>query len=503
MPRALAIFGHHNTPAVAGRATKIRGLTQAAERDQSMVMSDDAMKTGWSALLKPAWLPAISVLVGGILMHSMNVLMLATVLPSVVEDVGGARLMSWTSTAFLASSIVAATCTACLTAIMGARNAFCAGALIFGIGTLICALASSMVQVVAGRLVQGFGGGLLTAIAYVLVRNTFPDWLWPRVFALLSGAWSLSILIGPLLGGVFARYGNWRGAFFSVAGLACVLAVVAFRALPRTLSRAAVARVPGLRVALICAAIAAMSLTAIANHPLAKAGLFVAAIAALVAMLAVDRRAATPLLPSDAFSFHSLTGIGLWLALLVAVAYSPLQVFVPIFLQGLHGLDPLSSGYMVAGASFGWTAVSLIVAGTPPERSGRLLVAGPVMMVMGLLAIAFLMPLRPAPLVFPAIALTGGGIGACWAFIAHRVMSGARAGEGDIAASSVVTVQQAGFALGAALAGLVANAAGLSTGLSRSDVASAAFWVPTSFVLAAIAAMVMGIRLSARRIEAV
>jgi MFS family permease len=444
----------------------------------------------------------VAVLVGGVLLHSMNVLMLATVLPSVVEDVGGATLMSWTSSAFLASSIVAATCTGYLAAIVGARNVFCAGALIFGAGALVCALAPSMGQIVAGRFVQGFGGGLLTAMAYVLVRNTFPDSLWARAFALLAGGWSLSILVGPLVGGVFARYGDWRGAFFGVAGLACVLATVALRALPRSSSSSAGARVPGLRVALICAAIAAMSLTAVAGHPFVKVGLLVAAIAALALTLVVDRRAATPLLPSDAFSWHSATGIGLWLALLVSISYSPLQIFVPIFLQVLHGLDPLGAGYMVAGASLGWTAVSLAVAGLPQRHTDRLLVAGPLMMAAGLLGVALLMPLEPALLVFPAIALTGAGIGACWAFIAQRVMTGARKGEEDTAASAVATVQQTGFALGAALAGLVANAAGLSGGLNRTDVAAAALWVPASFVMAAFAATIMGIRLVRRRLAA-
>ena len=46
-----------------------------------------------------------------------------------------------------------------------------------------------------------------------------------------------------------------------------------------------------------------------------------------------------------------------------------------------------------------------------------------------------------------------------------------------------------------ALAGLAANAAGLSAGLTRTDVAAAAFWVPMSFVLAALAAVAMGVRL--------
>lgn len=466
-------------------------------------MSTEAAETGWSALLKPAWLPAVAVLVGGVLMHSMNVLMLATVLPSVVDEVGGATLVSWTSTAFLASSIVAATCTGYLTAIVGARNAFCAGALIFGTGALVCALAPSMEQVVAGRFVQGFGGGLLTALAYVLVRNTFPEILWARAFALISGAWSMSILVGPMVGGLFARYGDWRGAFFAVAALGCALAVVALLALPRTLTRAAPPRVPGLRVALICLAIAAMSLSAIAAHPLAKAGLFGAALAALIVMLLVDRRAAKPLLPSDAFSLSSTTGLGLWLALLVSISYSPIQIFVPIFLQSIHGLDPLGSGYMVAGASFGWTAVSLVVAGLTGERADRMLIVGPVLMATGLLGIALLMPLSPAPIVFPAIALVGGGIGACWAFTAQRVMRGARPGEEDIAASSVVTIQQTGFALGAAMAGLIANAAGLSAGLNRTDVLQAAFWVPVTFVAAAVIAILVGRRLSRRQTPAV
>src|SRR5258708_5293474 len=146
------------------------------------------------------------------------------------------------------SMILAATCTGYLTAIVGARNTFCAGALIFGAGALICALAPSMGQIVAGRFVQGFGGGLLTAMAYVLVRNTFPDTLWARAFALMAGAWSLSILVGPLVGGVFARYGDWRGAFFGVTGLACLLAAGARFALPQTLSTGGIPRVPGLRV---------------------------------------------------------------------------------------------------------------------------------------------------------------------------------------------------------------------------------------------------------------
>ena len=66
-------------------------------------------RQGWSMLVRREWLAPLAVLLGGILLHSMNVLMLATVLPTIVGELGGAALMSLPSTAFLASSIIAAT----------------------------------------------------------------------------------------------------------------------------------------------------------------------------------------------------------------------------------------------------------------------------------------------------------------------------------------------------------------------------------------------------------
>src|SRR5262249_13732857 len=137
-------------------------------------------------------------------------------LPSIVIDIGGAGLISWTNTAFLASSIVAAAGTGVLTTAIGARRSYCASAAIYCVGSILCGLAPTMSLVICGRFVQGFGSGLLAAIANVLVREVFPEALWPHVIAFLGSIWTISILVGPLIGGVFAMYGDWRGAFFAV-----------------------------------------------------------------------------------------------------------------------------------------------------------------------------------------------------------------------------------------------------------------------------------------------
>lgn len=460
-------------------------------------MQQGSAREGWRSLLRREWLPTLAVLLGGVLLQSMNVLMLTTVLPSIVGELGGVAMLSWPTTAFLASSIVAASCAGLLAATVGARAAYCAGVATFGLGALLCSLAPTMAWIVVGRLIQGFGGGLEAAAAYVAVRATFPEQVWSRTIALMSTSWSMSVLVGPLVGGMFARFGSWRSAFVATAVTAGVLAVGAFFILPAATSvrRTPAPRVPGGRVALICVAIAGTSSASIVGPPLAKAGLIFVALVALVLMLRLDRVASNPLLPSDAFSLHTPSGVGLWLALLLCVTYSPLQIYVPIFLQQLHGLDPLAAGFAVASASLGWTAASLATAGASERLRDRLILAGPATMGGSLMAIALLTPRSATLLLIPAIVLLGIGIGQCWPFVAQRVMAGAKAGEEAIAASSVPTVQQMGFALGAALAGLVANASGLAAGVADEGMMRAAFWVPASFVVSAMFAFVAGLRL--------
>lgn len=454
------------------------------------------MEDSWQSLLRPEGLPALAVLLGGILLHSMNVLMLATVLPTIVGELGGASLMSLPSTAFLASSIIAATCAGLGAATFGARNIYCAGAIVFAVGALAIALAPAMAWIVAGRFVQGFGGGLIAGVAYVLVRSTFPEQAWARAISLLSGMWSVAILVGPLAGGVFARLGQWRGAFVMVAAIAVVLALVASRALPK--SRAVAAgrlAFPGLRLGLVCAAIASTSSAAIVSSPLAKTLSIMLAVAFLAAMLRFDRRALSPLLPGDAFAFSTATGLGLWLLVLVAVAYSPLQIFIPIFLQSLHGLDPLTAGYGVACASLGWTAAAVLAAGAGESWRRRFVVLGPLVMAVSLVAAALLAPVS-ALLLSATILGIGSGIGLCWAFVAQRVMSGARPGEETVAASAVPTIQQMGFALGAALSGLAANTAGFATGLPREAMEHVAIVVLVCFAASGMLGILVALQLN-------
>ena len=461
-------------------------------------MGEAMIEAGWRALLGPRLVLTLCVLLGGVLLHSMNVLITATLLPGIVAELGGANLMSWPTTAFVASSIIAASGTSLVGGRFGNRRVFPGGAVIYAAGAALCACAPSIGYVIAGRFVQGLGGGLLSALAYVIVRNAFPEPLWPKVLGLLAGVWSITVLIGPLIGGVFASYGHWRGAFVMVAGIGCLLSAGALFTLPPDKrSDEAVSRTfPADRVALICGAIALLSAASVAAGLEIKAVLIAATVVTLVLMMRTDRRAAAPLLPSDAFSLRSGTGAGLWMVLLMSVGYSPLAIYAPLFLQRLHGVSPLGAGYMVALASLAWTTAALSVASLPEEWPPRLIIVGPSAMGAGLAGVGVLMAPGPvAALILPIVSI-GAGIGAAWAFVLQRVMSGAKSGEENIAAASVATVQQAGIALGAAIAALVANASGLDNGLDPGSVLRASRWVPLALVAAPLAAGAIGVRLN-------
>ena len=456
--------------------------------------SDQASARGWRSLLRLEWLPTLAILLAGVLMQSMNVLLLVTILPSIVGELGGVTMLSWPASSYLASSIVAASCAGMLASVIGARKIYCAGVTIFGIGALISSAATAMGWVVVGRFIQGFGGGLEIAVAYVLVRATFPEALWSRVIAVMSSSWSASVLIGPLVGGAFARFGSWRAAFVATAAVAGCLAIAAFFVLPSTARATSVPRVPGARVALICAAIAATSWATIVPSWVAELALIAAAVVALAAMLRLNRSAQAPLLPRDAFSWRTPTGVGLWQVLLLCVTFSPLHIYMAVFLQRLHGFDPLAAGFAVATASFSWTVASFASAGASPAWRDRLMWAGPAVMGLGLAGMALFARHGPITWLVGAIALLGIGIGQCWPLIAHHIMESAKGSNAVVAASSVPTVQQMGFAIGAALAGLIANTSGLSVA-PDDGMLRAAFFVPAAFVVPAALGVLVGWRL--------
>ncbi|MEU3220565.1 MFS transporter [Streptomyces sp. NPDC006971] len=124
-----------------------------------------AATPGWRDLLGREHGAVAAALAGGVALHAVNVYLATTVLPSVIEDIGGARLYAWATTVFVVASVLGSVLAAAVLARTGPRAAYRWSAAALLVGTVVCALAPNMVVLLVGRAVQGLGGGLLFANA--------------------------------------------------------------------------------------------------------------------------------------------------------------------------------------------------------------------------------------------------------------------------------------------------------------------------------------------------
>lgn len=440
-------------------------------------------------------------LAGGVVLHAINVYIATTILPSVVRDIGGIDYYAWNTTLFVAASILGSALSARLLARAGPRSAYVIATLVFAIGTFICAVAPSMPVMLAGRLVQGLGGGFLFALSYAMIRLVFDEALWPRAMALVSGMWGVATLVGPAVGGIYAQLGVWRAAFWSLIPVAVLFAVLAVIVLPkRSTDEIERSPLPLAQLVLLTSAVLAVSFGSVSSVFLWNIAGLAAAVILTLLLIGTESRARHRLLPAGTLRITTALGALYATMSLLAVAVTSGEIFVPLFLQILHQQSPLIAGYLAALMAAGWTLGSISSAGASGKGITCAILAGPMLGMAGMIALAVLMPSESAgglPALMPiclALVAIGLGVGMAWPHLLTRVFQVAPTGEQGLAAASITTVQLFATALGAALAGMVANVAGLTDPGGIAGTANAAVWLFGLFAFAPILAIFTAVR---------
>lgn len=440
-------------------------------------------------------------LAGGVALYAINAYIATTILPSVVADIGGLDYYAWNTTLFIVASIIGSVISAKLLGALGPRGAYGAAAGLFGLGTLICASAPSMPVLLAGRFVQGLGGGLLFALAYAMIRLVFAEALWPRAMAIVSGMWGVATLAGPAIGGTFAELGSWRAAFWAVLPATMLFAGLALAILPRktpdTDERSDLA-LP--QLALLVLAVFVVSVGSIDALPGWNLAGIAAALILVAVLIAVEGRAKSRLLPRGAFRLAAPLCMLFLTISLLAVTVATSEMFIPLFLQVLHAQTPLVAGYLSIIMSIGWTMGSILSSGKQGRRAEKAIRLAPVLVFAGMVLLALLMPLESrgewhvlVP-VSAAFGLVGAGVGISWPHLLTRILRVAPPDEQDLASAAITTVQLFGIALGSALAGMVVNLAGLIDPGGVAGTQTAAFWLFAVFALAPLIAIVTAAR---------
>lgn len=401
-------------------------------------------------------------LAGGVAVHAVNVFIATTILPSVVQDIGGLEYYAWNTTLFVAASILGSSSAPMGIRWMGLRQIFLIALVVFALGTIGCALAPSMPWLLFGRAWQGLGGGMLLSLSYATVPLLFDERLWARAMALISSMWGVATLSGPAIGGIFAQTGHWRWAFWAVLPVCAVLAVLLLTQIgPVGRDRSARLDAPLGRMGLLVGSVLVISAASLSSLWAWQAIGVLGGLALLVMLARVDRRASQRFLPEGVWSLSNPLGRTYAMIGLLSISVTT-EVFVPYFLQVIHDETPLVAGYLSALMSAGWTLGSLISSSRGAVTVGRLLVFGPILSTLALAGLGVAMPVQSVAGWTLSVLLLGVGLGVglCWPHLLTGIFRAAPPGQQNIASAAITTLQLYAMALGASVAGMVANSAG-------------------------------------------
>jgi MFS family permease len=430
-----------------------------------MVVRDDVEAGTWRELLSPGHLGTSAVLAGGVGLHAVNVFLTTSLLPSAVGEIGGERLYAWSTTVFMIASVVSAMLVSRTLARRGPAGAYLVGLVPFVVGTLVCALSPSMPLLLAGRAVQGVGGGLLAGLGYAVVQGALPRHLWAKATALISAMWGVGTLAGPAVGGVFAQLDAWRWAFGILALLGVVLAVVAPAVLPRTERSGGSAGgdpVPVTSLLLLTTGTALVSVAGLVESPALLLAVLLVAAALVVAFVGWERTASARVLPAATYRRGTpLRWVYLTIAILTMGTAS--EAFTPLFGQRLAGLEPFLAAFLGAAVSLGWSVSMVFSANaTRPRTLHRLRVAGPLLLALGLVVAGVSQRDGAGALTvglwFTALIAAGVGIGIAFPHLVVAAMgSSSDPAEASKAAAGANTVELIALSFGSALGGVLLN----------------------------------------------
>ncbi|MEY0303682.1 MFS transporter [Providencia manganoxydans] len=444
----------------------------------------------WADLLRGTNALLTIALTGGVALHAINIYIVTTILPSVVNDIGGLEYYAWNTTIFVATSIVGSALSSKILNNLGPKFAYLTALLLFSLGSIWCAASPSMLSLLVGRAFQGLGGGILFALSYALIRVVFPENLWSRAMGIVSGMWGIATLCGPAIGGIFAQGGHWRWAFWSLLPVAILLALIVINQLPRKNNHAQQAnKLPLLAIILLVASVLTISIGSLSSDLLSNTISLLVGIGILVTIALIDGKNGKRLLPTGSYSLKSALGI-IYLTMSLLVGGMTTEIYVPYFLQTIHHFSPLSAGYLTAIMAAGWTIGALFSANKTGSIVLKILRAGPVIIFMSLVVLAILTPNLQlvhsiALFIIYLIAMMGVGlgIGICWPHLVLRVFNAAPKGEENLASSSVITVQLYATALSAALVGVVVNNTGLINPGGVEGAQQASVWLFSLFAI--------------------
>jgi MFS family permease len=435
------------------------------------------------------WSPARRALTIGLVLGTTLIaaeaLAVITIMPRVARELGGLDLYAWVFSSFMLGSLLGTVAAGRQADRSGPARPFAAGLALFAAGLAVAGLAPSMPVLIVGRVLQGLGAGAVPAVGYVAIERGLQPRLRSRMLAVLSTAWVLPGLVGPLLSAAVAQLAGWRWVFLGLiplVGVAALLALPALARLGAPDAHAAVQDEQRLLDALRAAAGSGLLLAGLGSQRVLVTAVLV------LAGVAIGAPALRRLLPQGTLSARPGLAATILSRGLLTFAFFGGDAFVTYTVTIVLHHSTATAGVAITGATLAWTLGAWLQVRLSRRMQARDVIRlGLVVMLAGIGGmIGALQLTAPIGAAVAAWTLAGLGIGLAYSPISLLALRHAPSGRSGWASASLNLSDVLGTALGAGAAGAIV-VAGAHHGWSASGAVSVAFALAGGVALGAIA----------------
>jgi EmrB/QacA subfamily drug resistance transporter len=394
------------------------------------------------------------------LLASLDQTIFSTALPTIVGELNGVDHMLWVTTAYILASTIMLPVYGKLGDLIGRKGLFIGAIGLFIVGSVVGGLATDMTWLIAGRAVQGLGGGGLMILSQAIIADVVPARERGKYMGVMGGVFALSSVAGPLLGGWFTESIGWRWAFWMniPLGILAIASAVVFLRLPKAAQskpRLDFAGMGLLAIASTCLVlVTTWGGTTYDWDSAVIISLIAATVVAAVAFVLVERKAVEPIMPLKLFkdrNFNLTTIAGL----IIGIAMFGALAYLPTYLQMVTGANATEAGLLMIPMMAALLLTS-IVSGQLVSRTGRykwLPIVGTAIVAVSLVLLSTMTPSLPVWVLCAYLAVMGIGLGMSMQILILIVQNSFPVSQVGTATASNNYFRQIGASLGSAIVG--------------------------------------------------
>jgi EmrB/QacA subfamily drug resistance transporter len=427
------------------------------------IAHEAAPATGLSALnlSHRAKMEILFAILLGLFLGALDQTIVGVALPTIVTDLGGQELLTWTITIYLLTSTITVPFYGKLSDLYGRKPMLMFGITVFLIGSALSGLSQNMTQLIIFRGIQGLGAGALFPISLAVIGDLFTPAERGKYQGLFGAVFGISSILGPLLGGFLTEHGSWHLIFYINIPIGLVALAVISRLLPNTRQSGVKHNLDFLGGGVFTVAVGAL-LIGLTNKQtmdwptFGVGGLILIGLLLGAVFVLIESRAKEPIVPLGLWKDRTYAS-SIIATFLVSFGFFGAAVFLPQWFQFVYGATPTNSG-LYSLALLAGLILSSVSSGQLVARTGKykvLILSGLAIMAVGLFLMSHIQADTPLPLLWAWMFITGVGIGPTLAVFTIVVQNAVPMRALGVATSNLTFFRQIGGAVGLAILGTV------------------------------------------------